>query len=156
MKPLGMNERSLISKRAQRTADVLQGAHILWVDDHPENNTNERNILYSFGMLVDLADSTDKAMSMLKTKKNGRQRYDVIISDMKRVEKGEDKPQAGEELLRRIKEKAEEFNIIDIPVIFYAGGFDRRRGIPPYAFGMTNRPDDLLHYIMDVLERQRG
>jgi CheY-like chemotaxis protein len=148
MKPLGINERSLISKRAQRTADVLQGAHILWVDDHPENNTIERNILDSFGISVDIARSTKEAVSMLTKKNDSGQRYEVIISDMGR----EGKHNEGKRFLIKIRKEYE----MDVPVIFYIGDYHPKQGIPPYAFGMTNRPDDLLHYIMDALERQRG
>ncbi len=29
-------------------------------------------------------------------------------------------------------------------------------GTPAYAHGMTNRPDHLLHNVMDILERERS
>jgi hypothetical protein len=29
------------------------------------------------------------------------------------------------------------------------------RGTPPGAFGITNRPDELIHLVLDVLERER-
>jgi hypothetical protein len=101
MKPLGMSERSLTWKRAQRTADVLQGARILWVDDHPENNTIERDILYSFGMSVDIALSTKEAVSMLMEKNDSGQRYHVIISDMGR----EGKHNEGKRFLVKIRKE---------------------------------------------------
>jgi hypothetical protein len=37
------------------------------------------------------------------------------------------------------------------PVVFYAGAIDPDRGIPPGAFGLTNRPDELYHLVMDVV-----
>jgi hypothetical protein len=37
--------------------------------------------------------------------------------------------------------------------IFYVGVFAPARGVPPQAFSMTNRPDDLLHLILDALEK---
>jgi hypothetical protein len=40
-------------------------------------------------------------------------------------------------------------------VIFYVGEFDPGRGLPPFAFGLTNRPDELLHLILDVLARRK-
>jgi hypothetical protein len=39
------------------------------------------------------------------------------------------------------------------PVIFYVGVFDPGKGVPPEAFGITNRPDELLHLTIDALER---
>ena len=38
--------------------------------------------------------------------------------------------------------------------IFYAAGFNPSKGVPPRAFGMTNRPDYLLHLVLDILERK--
>ena len=38
--------------------DALFGARILWVDDRPENNAQERAMLESRGALVTLADDT--------------------------------------------------------------------------------------------------
>jgi CheY-like chemotaxis protein len=148
MKPLNMDERSLIWRRAQRNADVLQGAYILWVDDHPENFTAELNIFRSLGIFVDIARSTNEAVSMLHAKKDVGQPYNVIISDTKR----EGKDDEGKEFLISIREKWK----IDTPTIFYIGDLDPSRGTPAYAFGITTRPDHLLHYVMDALERQRG
>lgn len=39
------------------------------------------------------------------------------------------------------------------PTVFYASAIDWDRGTPPYAFGITNRVDHLLHYVMDIAER---
>ena len=39
------------------------------------------------------------------------------------------------------------------PVIFYVGVFEPERGVPGQAFGITNRPDELLHLTLDALER---
>jgi CheY-like chemotaxis protein len=146
--PLGMNERSIWKRNPQRTADVLQGAHILWVDDHPENNIAECKILDDLAISVTIARSTDEAISILLKKNESGQQYDVIISDMGRGIN----PNEGVRFLKKIRKEHK----IDVPVIFYAGKYDPGRGIPPYAFGMTNRPDHLLHYIMDALERQRS
>ena len=41
------------------------------------------------------------------------------------------------------------------PVIFYVGVFAPEKGVPVQAFGITNRPDELLHLILDALERKK-
>jgi CheY-like chemotaxis protein len=138
---LTANSRSAVLKRARRVAPVLQGAQILWVDDNPGNNVAERQLLRHLDIFVDLARSTDEAKSMLKETP-----YDVIISDMKRGGDG----QAGLELLSTMRKDA------IIPTIFYLTDFDRSKGIPVDAFGITNRPDELIHYVMDILERERS
>jgi len=43
-----------------------------------------------------------------------------------------------------------------VPVIFYIGYPDPSKGVPPHAFGITHRPDELLHLIMDALERVKS
>ena len=40
-------------------------------------------------------------------------------------------------------------------MIFYVGSLDKEKGTPPGAFGITNRPDELTHCVLDVLERVR-
>lgn len=135
------NDRSQVFKRVRRISPILQGSQILWVDDNPDNNLYERRILRSFGIFVDLARSTDEALTMLTQTK-----YDVIISDMNR-EGIEDE---GLRFLNKTIQRG-----LHRYTIFYAARFDPSKGIPPYAFGMTNRPDHLIHYILDALEREK-
>jgi class 3 adenylate cyclase/CheY-like chemotaxis protein len=52
---------------------------VLWVDDNPENNNREREILNATGCTVDLAVSTLDAIQKLSSS-----RYALVISDMKR------------------------------------------------------------------------
>lgn len=135
-------KRSVAVERAVRLEKMLNGVKILWVDDSPENNDAERNLFVSLGTRVNLARTTEAAISSLKTPS-----YDLVISDMRR---GGDET-AGLQLLSEIRKLGK-----PTPVIFYAAGFDPGRGVPPYAFGMTNRPDELLHLVLDVIERLRS
>jgi CheY-like chemotaxis protein len=135
-------QRSQVLRRAEAVIPALQpGARILWVDDQPENNANERRMFESLRIFVDEALSTDQALSRLE-----RAAYDAVISDMSR--NGDD--QAGLRLLSEMRRRE-----IDLPVIFYVGQIDSSRGTPPGAFGITVRPDELLHYTLDALERRR-
>lgn len=136
------NDRSQVLRRARMVARVLQGAQVLWVDDNPDYNLYERRVLRSFGVFVDLARSTSEALAMVE-----QTSYDAVISDVERDGIGDEGIRFLAEMVkRRIYRWA----------ILYAGSFDRSRGIPPYAFGMTDRPDHLLHYVMDILERERS
>ncbi len=54
---------------------------ILWVDDNPQNNSDEIGVLKTQGYEFALATSTDEAMDML-----GHQSFEAVISDMKRKE----------------------------------------------------------------------
>jgi CheY-like chemotaxis protein len=127
-------------RRAELVRSVLQGARLLWVDDLPRNNAYECRTLAALGITVEQVVSTHEALE-----KTRRATYDVILSDMAR-----DRPDAGLELLRQLRAAG-----CRTEVIFYVGRVDKDRGMPVGAFGLTNQPEPLLHYIFDVLERQR-
>jgi CheY-like chemotaxis protein len=110
------------------------------VDDYPRNNAYECRSLAALGIHVEFVTSTDEALAKVRTGA-----YDVILSDMAR-----ERPDAGLVMLRRLRESG-----CRTEVIFYVGQLDKRRGLPIGAFGITNQPEPLLHYVFDVLERQR-
>jgi CheY-like chemotaxis protein len=131
-------ERAL--RRAHQHLNLLGEAQILWVDDHPENNVNERRMLRQLKAGLDTAKTTEEALEMLR-----RGNYDLVLSDMSR---GAD-PAAGLKLAEQLqKEKP-------VPLIIYIGDIDPAKGVPPYTFGITNRPDELLHLTLDALERKK-
>jgi CheY-like chemotaxis protein len=132
---------SPVMRRYQMVSQVLQGARILWVDDRPDNNLFERATFTSMGATISLATSTDEAVAMLQAEP-----ADVLISDMERYGNAE----AGLQLLKSIQGLPERPDMI-----FYVGSLDRARGTPPGAFGITDRPDELIHLVLDVLERVR-
>jgi CheY-like chemotaxis protein len=128
-------------RRARIVANFLVGARILWVDDHPENNINEKRTLEDFGVQVDQVKSTTEVLNRLL----GR-RFDLILSDMDR----DGCSDAGMELLRNLRSSD-----CPIPLVFYVGKVDPNRGVPVGAFGIADQPEPLLHLVLDVLERQR-
>ena len=132
---------SAIANRAGRLASIVKGSQILWVDDFPENNRLEIDILESMGIVIDTVSSTKNAFNILNTK-----RYDLIISDIMRE-------RSSNEGIRFLKEAINRG--ITTKIIFYTGKIDLEKGTPAFAFGITNRPDELLHLIFDVLERQK-
>ena len=128
-------------RRAGLVAPILRHARILWVDDNPENNAHEREALLTLGTVTDIATSTGAGMAALRTNV-----YDLVISDMRRGSA----PDEGLVLLEKMRK-------IGFPqrVVFYVGTADPEKGRPAGSFGITDRPDELLHLIMDILERQR-
>jgi len=109
---------------------------ILWVDDRPNNNLNERDAFETLGFKFDLALSTNEAIKMLKTNK-----YAIIISDMGRVEG----PQEGYLLLKKVRQTDKE-----TPFIIYAGSnllehkvMAQEKG----AQGSTNRANELVDLV---------
>ena len=67
---------------------------ILWVDDFPENNIREREILSTAGCRFDLAVNTSEAVQ-----KTTSRQYDLVITDMGRGSN----PMAGIELLKWLR-----------------------------------------------------
>jgi CheY-like chemotaxis protein len=128
-------------RRARVVAAALEQARILWIDDTPQNNRWERATLRQLGAHVTAVDSTDTALSCLRSEPP-----DLILSDVSRAgNKCE-----GIEVLPRLQRASP-----STAVVFYVGRSDPSAGVPAGAFGITNRPDELLHLVMDALERHR-
>lgn len=133
-------EKEKAIRRAKKNQVLFKRAKFLWVDDIPENNRNERQMFQQLGAVIDLSKSTDNALEIL-----GRAEYDLVISDMTR----DGCPTAGLDLLARVRA-----NRNRTPLVFYLGVIDETKGVPAGAFGLTNRPDELLHLTFDVLARR--
>ncbi|NTW73085.1 MAG: hypothetical protein HGA49_12710 [Eubacteriaceae bacterium] len=128
-------------KRALRNKSLFEGSRLLWVDDCPENNNNERRMFQKLGAYCDFAQSTESAIQKLRDFE-----YNFVISDMKRGAN----EQAGLDMLELFDSAG-----IRIPVIVYLGLYDVGKPVPAGLFGITNRPDELLHLMIDVLERNK-
>jgi len=138
---ISQEARSKVERRLHRDIPLLRKMRVLWVDDNPDNITYESRILRSVGVHVDVVTSTEQALSMLS--QNG---YDLVISDIAR----DGVLDEGLRFLSEMRRRG-----LYHPIVFYAGAIDWDRGTPPYAFGITNRVDHLLHYVMDIAEREK-
>ncbi len=78
---------------------------ILWVDDHPENNTALERLLQARGCEITVVRTTEEALRKLKT--GG---FRAVISDMGRS----GNPRAGLELLEQIRERG-----LRVPSVVY-------------------------------------
>lgn len=128
-------------RRAARVADCLEGARILWVDDDPAGNHWEIASFRALGCEVMAVDTSAAALSALRS-----DHWDLLVSDMKR---GDD-PEAGLSLRDDIHEQG-----LDLYIVFYVGRLDRTKPVPVGTKGITANPDELLHLVLDVLERIR-
>jgi CheY-like chemotaxis protein len=128
-------------RRARFVGSLLSGAHILWVDDLPANNDYECRVFRSFGVKVDQARSSEGAFARLQN-----HRYDLILSDMSR----DDLADAGLRFLEQLRSTKDK-----TPIMFYVGSVDESRGVPPGAFGIADKPELLIHLVLDVVERRR-
>ncbi len=128
------------ARRLAGSKNVVAGARLLWIDDVPAGIVQESRLFEQSGAHVTRALSTTEAFAKLD-KKN----YDLVLSD---IQRGDD-PQAG---ISFSVELAARQNAP--PLIFYVGTVQKPR--PEHAFGITNRPDELVHLVLDVLARVRS
>jgi len=138
---ISQEARSKVERRLHRDIPLLRKMRVLWVDDDPGNIAYESRILRSVGVYIEVVTSTEQALSALS-----QNDYDLVISDIAR-------DGVADEGLRFLSEMRGRG--LYRPIVFYAGAIDWDRGTPPYAFGITNRVDHLLHYVMDIAEREK-
>jgi CheY-like chemotaxis protein len=170
-------DRRKALERAERDQHLLADAEILWVDDRPANNRNESRMLRSFGTVVTFAASTPEALEALQEAKEQGQPFHAILSDISRnyiMPAPDDgpppteaappgdavrsapvptliNPAAGIDMLKDLAKQE-----VTLPVIFYVGHVEPGAPAPAGAFGITDRPDQLLQLILDALARTRG
>jgi DNA-binding NtrC family response regulator len=97
-------------------------------------------LLNAFGAESITAETTRSALALL-----GVEQFDLIVSDISR----EDQTDEGIRALPLMRQVAPR-----TPVIFYVGNLSRANA-PTGSFGITNQPNDLLHLILDMVERAR-
>lgn len=85
---------------------------VLWVDDHPHNNAYEIAALTRRGVSVELARSTAEALGAAE---GAAPPFDAIITDMGRREDGEQRSDAGMELIDELRRRG-----VATPVFVYA------------------------------------
>lgn len=129
-----------VARRLAASGHLVRGARILWVDDEPGNNRLEARPLEAAGASILFARSTDEAIDAAV-----RTPFDLVISD---IERGDDAV-AGLMMPHALAARA-----VNVPVIFYVA--QARKPAPPDAFGISDRPDELLHLVLDCLARRRG
>lgn len=111
--------------------------HILWVDDHPENNINERQAFEAMGLSFRLAYSTNEALQTV-----ANQSFAAIISDMGRREG----PREGYVLLDALRN-----NGSDTPFFIYASSNapeHKKETAEHDGQGCTNSPQELFRMVM--------
>jgi CheY-like chemotaxis protein len=136
--PVTQRSATLLEARIARNLDAVRGRRVLWVDDDPKGNRAERRLLRSAGIWVENVVTTVEALDRLR-----RDDYDVVITDQAR----EGSDTAGEELARRASELGEH-----VPFVAYVRKLDDRP-TPSVFNGVTNRPDQLVHLLLDIFER---
>jgi hypothetical protein len=128
----------------------IEGAEILWIDDAPSYSRSETRMLRSFGAMITFACTTDEAIRAVKSSVEQARPFHLVLSDISRELPIHD-PKAGLSMLERFRNEN-----IGLSVVFYVGVRIPGAPVPGGAFGLTNRPDELLQLTLDALARVRG
>lgn len=128
------------AKRASIQDNKSYKNNILWVDDNPDNNINERQAFEALGLRFTLALSTKEALENIS-----RQQYAVIISDMGRKEGTRE----GYVLLDTLRKQGNQ-----TPFFFYAGSNapeHKQETLDHGGQGSTNRAQELFQMVTRAL-----
>lgn len=111
--------------------------HILWIDDHHDNNIFERKALECMGISFILVSNTVQASHILENNT-----FQAVISDMHRKEGNRE----GIVLLECLKREHKH-----LPVIIYTGMASlslRKEAKRHGAYGLTNSPQELCDMVL--------
>jgi len=148
-KSLQLDSQKRFIQRAQRNPELFKDVKALVIQDNEERAKALVSYLSSLGFLVDIAICGDEAESRLINRF-----YDFVISDIK-WDACSDHHKNGLEFLQYAKS-----NRFNRPTIFYITDFKFQIPLHPtlqygFAAGITDRLDEVLHLIIDVLERPK-
>lgn len=138
-----VNNSQLISYRTMSEQNINK--KLLWVDNKPDNNKDERKMFENESIAFDLALSTNEALEYLKDNK-----YLAIISDMGRKEGA----QEGYVLLDKLREIDK-----NIPLFFYAGSNleeHKKMALERGAQGSTNNSAELYKMVMNLIQKNEN
>jgi DNA-binding NtrC family response regulator len=136
--------KARIGSRLEHALDSLRHGRILWVDDHPEWNSDLIRLFERYEMVVHVVRSTDEALARSRAGA-----YDLVITDMWR-DTEHPSCAAGITLMNALSRQRRR-----PPIIIYAAQFDPKLGVHPAAFSYAKHANELVHLVIDVMERAK-
>lgn len=132
-------QKTTILQRLSNVKERNLALKALWIDDNLPCTLSEQRLINALNVEIDSAQSSEMAEAMIKNTT-----YHFIVSDLVRNGNSNE----GYDFIARLVEQN-----IQIPAILYITQYRPEKGVPPYIFGITNRPSELLHLVMDIIER---
>jgi CheY-like chemotaxis protein len=132
-----LNASVAVMKQQPQAPSKGEPKTILWVDDNPANNANERRAMAAYNIQFELARTTAEALSKMRDT-----RFDAIISDMARP----DDSRAGYTLLDAVKNSG-------VPFFIYAGAGAAHHAAEARARGATASTNDFFELISSVISK---
>lgn len=137
--PIPDAKKDVLFQRMSRVKERSLDFRVLWIDDEPHLQRNEIEQLKEIGLEVNVAANEEEANGLIRNFE-----YQLIISDIARP--GREKN--GIDFLNELVAEG-----INIPFVFYITNFDKSKGTPVNAFGITNSLAEFFHLVMDVVGR---
>ena len=135
------NDYQSALKRLKLISPYLHGIRILWIDENHVRTRHERELLEQFGVRITLASTSAQAETALR-----KNCFLLVITDINR----EGRNTEGLDFVNRTV-----YAGISVWTIAYVRTYQDGLPRPPYLFGITNRPDHLIHLICDIIDRER-
>ncbi len=114
--PLFDHHRYLVEREAVALIDRPDPVRVLWVDDQPRNNLNERAMLARLQIEVVAVTGTAEALARIAADRAAGEAFDLVITDWSRRADG---PGAALSLLRALRAAGQQ-----VPLVVYHGEFD--------------------------------
>jgi Effector-associated domain 11 len=133
------SQKATILQRLSNVKERNMSLKALWIDDNLPCTLSEQRLINALNVQIDSAHNSEMAESMIKNTT-----YHFIVSDMLR----NDNPTEGVDFITKLVKQD-----IYIPAILYITKYNTEKGVPPHVFGVTNKPSELLHLVMDIIER---
>ena len=137
--PLEQAQKDALFERMAYLKERGRSFNALWVSDHPHHDQLTIDLIHEIGVELRLTSSSAEAKAAILA-----HQPKVLISDIWRG----GSPTEGLDFLQQLRSEG-----IATPVIFYVRNQDKTRGVPAGAFGICALPHDLLHLVMDVVQR---
>jgi CheY-like chemotaxis protein len=146
---LGPDVDALVAGLPRLAVAPRQAARVLWVDDKPANNENERALLRPHGLVFDNVVSTREALAQMAFAP-----YDLVITDLGRSGSSDRSSHAGHHFLAEpaLRDGGP-------PVVVYGNLAARIRAkglLAQGAAAVCTTPEDLVRVVLALLGRDAG
>jgi CheY-like chemotaxis protein len=144
---LGEQIAKMAEQSPRQDQRPLSGSRVLWADDNIGHNLFEVHYLQRLGTQIETVTTTSEALRALDTG-----RFDLVISDMHRVEEGVEEPRAGLKLLDELRSRRR-----SVPLVFYTANAVLLRdnaAVSAYGAVATDTANELFAEVKDILARR--
>ena len=141
-------QKDQIINRVQLLQSLLRSKtyKIMWIDDNLSGNSDLYHILEQVGFKIDRQLTSSAGLAMIRNAERDTtlKQYDMIIT----------KYRIDQINASQLADSVRYQTMSNVPVIIYTSNFDpMAHDVPKNVFAETDRPDFLINYTLDIVER---